>query len=136
MCPLMNDRFIILDTTYVLPLFGIDIKNLESHKDELEVLWNSGIPNYRLILPSVCIIEVMYKLNREYSKIKNIDTLNRYPTILPTVITSKVVSVFEPYRNINVSQITNKLRHAGHTDLMDCWILATAIGLSASAPSP
>lgn len=115
-----------MDTTYVLPLFGIDIILTPNFKDELKSLWKNGIPNYRLYLPAVCLIETMYKLDREYRKSKNNIILKRYSEIIPTVTTSKIIEIVHSHLDPMISKIAIALRIANLTDLTDCWIGATA----------
>ncbi|MHA2365784.1 MAG: PIN domain-containing protein [Candidatus Hodarchaeales archaeon] len=120
---------IILDTTYVLPLFGIEVSLGEKFKNQLSLLWRKKSSDFNVYLPSVSLIEVMYKLNREFRKQNDINILKRYPQILPTVTTSHI-SIDHPLLNPLASEIANKIRHAGHRDLMDCWIAASAIHLN------
>ena len=125
----MSENNLILDTTYVLPLFGVDIDLTPNFKNELKNLWKHGIPGLKIFLPSVCLIETMYKLNREYRNKKDITILRRYPQILPTIITSKIVDIKHPQFNPTASKIAITLRQENLTDLMDCWIAASAVDL-------
>ena len=125
----MSEKNLVLDTTYILPLFGIDIIITPNFKNELKILWKNGIPGFKIFLPSVCLIETMYKLNREYRNKKDVTILKRYPQILPTIITSKVVEIEHPQLNPTASKIAIVIRHENLTDLMDCWIAASAVAL-------
>ena len=65
---MMNIKPLILDTTYILPLFGIKIIDLSDYKKISKQLWSNGLKGYNLYLPSICLMEVMFKLNGEYRK--------------------------------------------------------------------
>lgn len=119
-------KTIILDTTYVLPLFGIAITLHESFPRELSDLWSKKIRNYSIILPSVCLIETWYKLHREYRKSQDPEILQRYPTILPTVTKNLYIKIYHPFLDTLTAETAMELRTAGHTDMMDCWIASTA----------
>lgn len=125
-----NTSILILDTTYILPLFGIKVKKLKKLNEGLQTIWKQGIKGYEIYLPSVCLIEVNYKLIQEYKKTKNFEILKRYPIALPTLKTSKYIKLFNPYLDLAASQIALKLRHAGHSDMMDCWIAASTASLN------
>ena len=123
-----NIDSIILDTTYVLPLFGIKIDMTSKFQDEIKLLWKKGITGYNTYLPSTCLIETMFKLLNEYRKKNNFSILQRYQLILPTVLNSHV-NIFNPELNTKASLIASIIRHSGHSDFMDCWIAGTAAAL-------
>ena len=123
-----NINSIILDTTYVLPLFGIKIDINSIFQDEIKVLWKKGITEYNIYLPSTCLIETMFKLLNEYRKKNDVTILQRYQLILPTVLNSPV-NIFNPELNTKASLIASVIRHSGHSDFMDCWIAGTAAAL-------
>jgi rRNA-processing protein FCF1 len=123
-----NINSIILDTTYVLPLFGIKIDITSKFQDEIKVLWKRGITGYNIYLPSTCLIETMFKLLNEYRKENDFTILQRYQLILPTVLNSPV-NIFNPELNTKASLIASVIRHSGHSDFMDCSIAGTAAAL-------
>lgn len=122
---------LLLDTTYVLPLFGIEISLDDSFREEIKQLWKNGVNNYKIYLSSASIIESVYKLNREYRNLKDSEILDRYHTILPTIIRSKIVKIIDPFLNPVIAETSMKIREYGHKDLMDCWIAASAIQINA-----
>ena len=124
-----NTNSIILDTTYVLPLFGIKMNIFESFKEELKQLWKNGIKDYDVYLPSTCLIESVYKLLNEYRKKKDKSILERYQMILPTILNSPI-KIFHSELNTKASLIASIIRHSGHSDFMDCWIAGAAIALN------
>jgi len=122
---------LLLDTTYVLPLFGIDINLDKDFREEIKQLWKSGVKNYNLYLSSASIIESVYKLNREYRNSEDPEILERYHVVLPTIIKSKIVKIIDPFLNPVIAEKCMKIRKLGHKDLMDCWIAASAIAINA-----
>jgi len=126
---MMNINPLILDTTYILPLFGIKIIELSNFKKISEELFKNGIEGYHIYLPSICLLEVMFKLTGEYRKSKDVNILNRYSIALPSILSSKSIEIFNPLLNPEVNRISINIRHAGHTDVMDCLIAASATAL-------
>jgi len=126
---MMNIKPLIIDTTYILPLFGIKIIELSNFKKISKVLWSDGLKGYSLYLPSICLMEVMFKLTGENRKSNDVNILNRYVIALPSILSSKSVKIFNPLLNPEASRIAINIRHAGHTDLMDCLIAASAVAL-------
>ncbi|MHA1380257.1 MAG: PIN domain-containing protein [Candidatus Helarchaeota archaeon] len=119
---------IVLDTTYVLPLFGIEIKLSQVFQDEIKLFWKNGIKGYDVYLPSICLIETVFKLLHEYRKKQDFNILKRYDLILPTVLTSPI-KIFNSESNLRASLIASIIRNSGHQDFLDCWIAGTAVAL-------
>ena len=120
---------IILDTTYILPLFGIEVKLSRKFQDEIKIFWKNGIKGYKVYLPSICLIETVFKLLHEYRKKPDFNILKRYDLILPTVLTSPI-KIFNSESNPRASLIASIIRNTGHQDFMDCWIAGTATTLN------
>lgn len=126
----MKTQRLILDTSFILPLFGIKLKSLTKINEGLKLIWGEGLDDFEVYLPSVCLIESLYKLIHEYKKNNNYNILKRYPLTIPTIITSQNVKIFNSYIDSTASQIAIKIRHSGHSDMMDCWIAASAAALN------
>lgn len=124
-------RKILLDTTYLLPLFGFNIKISEKFEKKLKLLWKEGLSGYNLHICSASLIESMYMLNRQYKKQNNEEILGIYPLVLPSITSSNTVELIDNFVNPEISKLTNQIRIFGHKDLMDCWIAATANSLNA-----
>ena len=122
---------IVLDTTYILPLFGIKIMELRKFKEGSKKIWTKGLNKFKIILPSVCLIEVMYKLLSDFKRTNDSKILNRYSTAIPSISTSQNVKIYDPTLNHMASQIAINIRLSGHSDIMDCWIAASAVILDA-----
>ena len=75
---------------------------------------------------------MVYKLNREFRKNNKSEALDRYSLVLPTVIKSKVVGITQSFLNPTICKTAMNIRKAGHRDLMDCMIGATATSLRGS----
>jgi hypothetical protein len=125
----MANKNIILDTTYVLPLFGIDISLNKSSINEIKELWKHGLKDCSIYIPYACLIEVIFKLNREFRHKPDINILNRYSLIFPTIQTSSIVKMFDCFMDVTTSQTATKIREKGHDDVMDCWIASSAVTL-------
>lgn len=126
----MEKKNLILDTTFILPLFGIKVINLPDYQKFFGKMWKEGLDGFYIYLPSPCLIEVMFKLINEYKKQKNFEIINRYPLVLPSITKSEIIQIINPIIDPIASTIAIKLRHAGHSDLMDCWIGASAAKLN------
>lgn len=126
----MQIQRLILDTTYILPLFGIKIKDLSRINEGIKLIWKKGLKEFDVYLPSICLIEVLYKLVSDYKKTNDIEILKRYPIATPTIMTSQNVNLFDPHLNSTASQIAVIIRHHGHFDIMDCLIAASAATLN------
>ena len=122
---------LVLDTTFVLPLFGLKVKISKNFDSELKELWKSGLDGYDIYLPSICLLEVNYLLNREYKRNLKTEILSRYPLVLPSIINSKIVTLYDSMKDVRTAQIANDVRIHGHSDIIDCYIAATAISLDA-----
>jgi len=126
---MMNIKSLIIDTTYILPLFGIKIIELSNFKEISKELWSNGLKGYSIYLPSICLMEVLFKLTGEYRKSNDVSIINRYSIALPSILSSNSIKIFNPLINPEASRIAFNIRHAGHTDLMDCLIAASAVAL-------
>jgi|SRR5271157_1672544 len=120
---------IILDSTYVLPLFGVIVDLSGQSLQEIKELWQVKYSNYDFFLPSVCLIEVVYKLNAEFRPKKDASILDRMPLVLPTLLDHPFVKFFHPHTNLVATEMAMKIRESGHPDLMDCWIAGSAFAL-------
>lgn len=124
-----NIKPLIMDTTYILPLFGIKIIELTNFKKFSKELWSNGLKGLNLYLPSTCLMEALFKLNGEYRKSKDVDVLNRYAIAIPSILSSSAIQIFNPLLNPEAIRIAANIKYAGHTDFMDCLIAASAAAL-------
>ncbi|MGV9171654.1 MAG: type II toxin-antitoxin system VapC family toxin [Promethearchaeia archaeon] len=119
---------LILDTTFILPLFGVKIDLKRGFQQKMKDIWKNKIEGYQVYLPSVCLVESMVKLLSEYKKNNSFNILNRYQKILPTIL-DLPLELFLCESHPSASMFATTIRHAGHPDIMDCWIAGTAAAL-------
>lgn len=124
-----NTKSLILDTTFILPLFGIKIKMDDDFESDLKQVWKNEIKGYVVHLPSICLIETIFKLLNVFKKTNDFSVLDRYQKILPTLL-NLPINIFNCELNPKASMIASIIRHFGHPDFMDCWIAATAVALN------
>lgn len=124
-----NIKPLILDTTFILPLFGIKIKIDDDFESDIKRVWKNEIDGYVVYLPSTCLIETVFKLLNVYKKTNDFNVLDRYQMILPTLL-NLPIKIFNCELNPKASMIASVIRHYGHPDFMDCWIAATAAVLN------
>lgn len=124
-----NIKPLIMDTTYILPLFGIKIIELTNFKKFSKELWSNGLKGFNLYLPSTCLMEALFKLTGEYRKSNDVDVLKRYAIAIPSILSFSSIQIINPLLNPEAIRIAIKIKYAGHTDLMDCLIAASAAAL-------
>ena len=123
---------LLLDTTFVLPLFGVEIDigygiPKDSFKQNLKQLWKEGKENYRIFISSISLMEVMYKMNAEFRKSGDINILKRYELVLPFILSSKHVNIINSHLDLRTLPHFRRIRSLGHKDLMDCWIFGSTV---------
>jgi predicted nucleic acid-binding protein len=99
-------------------------------REGIKGIYKGEINDFETYLPSICFIEAFFKLIKEYKRTKRIEILNRYPLGISTILTSRYINIFNPYLDITTSEIAIKIRHAGHPDMFDCWVAASAASLN------
>lgn len=52
----MQIQRFILDTTYILLLFGIKIKDLARINEGIKPIWKKRIKDFKIYLPTICLI--------------------------------------------------------------------------------
>jgi len=115
-----------LDTSFVQPLFGLEIKISEDFTDQLSEIWKNGIKGTSLHISNISLLECLYLLNREYRDTGNEQILERYEKIIPTISKSRIVSIINSLEQPEIINHANVLRATGHTDYLDCLIFGTA----------
>ena len=110
---------VFLDTTYLLPLFGVDIGLSKAEEAMLQKIIDEFYP----MINSLSLLEVKWKI-LHFSK-KNKRILDRYSKVLKFITLTnkfKIVPFYEPA----VDELATKLYEL-HNDYIDCSILAAAI---------
>ncbi|TFG21260.1 MAG: type II toxin-antitoxin system VapC family toxin [Promethearchaeota archaeon] len=118
---------IVLDTTYILPLYGIEVDGLKDLEKNLISLLNGNNSKISLYIPSVTMLEALYKLIREFKLQDDKNILNRYPMATRSIVENPVLVIVNPLLHPEISNIALNIRSEGHTDLFDCLIAGTAI---------
>lgn len=101
----------------------------DEFESDLKRVWKNEIEGFLVYLPSICLIETMFKLLNVYKKTNDFNVLDRYQKILPTLLNFPI-NIFNCELNPKASMIASIIRHSGHPDFMDCWIAATAAALN------
>jgi len=117
---------ILFDTSFVLPLFGIQLNISEHFHQELKSVWKNGLHNTNLWLSNISLLESLYLLNREYRVHEDISGLKRYKMVIPTIMNSENISIADSLTQPSIIAYANKIRSAGHHDYLDCLIFGTA----------
>jgi predicted nucleic-acid-binding protein len=125
----MQKQPIVFDTTYLLPIFGFHIDLSTKFENQIESIWAEGHPNFQIIIPSVGFIEVMYKFNSQYRSELEAKNFNYITESLPTILQSPHISIFPAETNLLATEMAIKIRTAGHSDVMDCYIAGTAFAV-------
>jgi hypothetical protein len=125
----MDPLRFILDTTYILPIFGFQIDLAPEYIEEIKSLWKSEIENCKFIIPSVSLIEVMYKFNSIYKHNPDPNFFEYIPQSLPTLLRLPHITIFHCESNVLVNEMAIKIRIAGHPDIMDAYIAGSAYSL-------
>lgn len=113
----------LLDTTYILPFFGLPV-DLEGVRDNLDLLLRQK-PS--LLAATTCsLIEGKWKAIREFQKTKNEAYLQYANDALVGLSHGKRLEIIVPWSNEEINALADTLLISGHTDYMDCWIAATA----------
>jgi len=113
----MSQR-ILLDTTYILPIFGIPIK-IKNFEEKMSYIFT----NYRILINSLSILEAKWKaikLEKQHPDIRNyfyegLIALNNWTN-------TKIISFYRP----EIDHLATNF-YSLHNDYFDCSILATAI---------
>ncbi|MHA2278957.1 MAG: PIN domain-containing protein [Candidatus Kariarchaeaceae archaeon] len=126
----MVEQNLLLDTSFILPVFGIDVSFSKNFRNEVKSLLKYGLTDYKLSISSISLIEVLFKLNREFRIQNDVSIINRYSTIIPTITHSSILSIYHSHLIPKIVQISNEIRGFGHPDLFDCLISATAVEIN------
>lgn len=117
----------VLDTSYLLPFNSIPINigvNMELFHKQLKKAVDL-FPR-KLMITNTSIIELQYKVLREYKKTRNEELLDRMTLAVPLLTQSEEFQLINPSENSNILQFANEILKAGHKDYMDCQIFGTA----------
>ena len=115
---------VLLDSTYLLPTFGIEVEGLlDEHLARLREIAVKG--RVRFYCLTVAWIEVIGKVCRESQRLKidlGEETIN---TAIKSLLTSGFYEWIQP--SSNAVKLAFKLRMLGHKDIIDNLLYATSV---------
>ena len=117
----------LLDTTYILPYFGIDVKLPEIHETLRELQLNHA---KSITISSCSLIEGKWKAISLSKKENNPLYLDRANKALLAFGAGKYFSIINSWFVPDASSYADEILKAGHKDYMDCWIAGTAKALN------
>jgi len=119
----MNEGW-LLDSTYIMPFFGINVKIPNLNNDLAKILTEkSG----KIYITTCSLIEAKWKSIRNFLKTGNISYLNRVNKVLESFQYNKYIKILNPWFVKDASNWADQLLIKGHQDYMDCWIAGTAM---------
>src|SRR5271157_4075144 len=116
----------LLDTTYILPFFGIQVNvpRLEEFLEKLKSPDTSMEHNY--IISACSLIEAKWKAIRMYIQSQDATYLDYANIALESFKTNRYFEIVESWYNIEACKYADELLIHGHKDYIDCWIAGTA----------
>ncbi|RLE90297.1 MAG: hypothetical protein DRN04_15370 [Thermoprotei archaeon] len=114
---------VLLDSTYLLPSFGIEVEGLSNeHIRTLREAWSRGLARFYCL--SIVWIEVIGKVCREARK-SGLEITNVIDMAIKSLLESGVYKWVNP--TSDAIKLAFKLRLAGHKDVIDNLLYATSI---------
>jgi len=121
---------ILFDTTFLLPLFGIEITISPTFREELRNVWKEGVEGADISISNISLLETLYLLNREFRVKRTTSGLDRYKMVIPTITNAQHIRIIDSIPHPSIISKANEIRFAGHPDYLDCLILGTsALGM-------
>lgn len=118
---------IVFDTTYILPIYGISVDQIKALDQDLSRLLNGKYPALNLFLPSICTLEAMQQVIKEYKHQNDPKILERYSYATDALTTNQFLSILHPLTTLKMNFISMKLLSSGHKDIYDCLIAGAAL---------
>lgn len=113
----------LLDSTYIMPFFGINVNIPDIKKDLAKIL--SANPS-KIFTTTCSLIEAKWKAIRNYLKSGDRTHLKRANHALESFQQNKYISLIDAWFVRDASNWADQLLMEGHQDYMDCWIAGTA----------
>lgn len=113
---------VLLDSTYILPVFGIAVEGL-SDDDIMRLRRLTMEGTIELFCVDVCLVEILGKVYKEYAK-RGLDASNIVSVALRALFESDVFTWIIPPRE--AFELAFEMRKLGHTDMIDNILYATA----------
>ena len=124
----MNEKALILDTTYILPLYRIEVKKktLNKLKDQFQELLQRTSFDNPILISSYSILEAKWKVLHEYKKGANNEILENAVKAQTALVHDRRIKIINWIDDVEIDTEAINLWVAGHNDLADCYIAATA----------
>ncbi len=113
---------VLLDSTYLLPTFGVSVRGLSD--EDIETLRILGRTKVRYYCLSVVWVEILGKIHREALK-KGISLDGIINAAIESLLSSGFYEWISP--SLNAVKIAYELRLRGHRDIIDNLLYGTAI---------
>ena len=113
-------KAITVDTTYLLPLFGVKVKEINP-----EILIQLHSHQTTLLYPKLLIPELTAKIAREAIKRKLAEPPSQFHEALEALLLEVDITLVEPKKSHLETAV--KLRILGHKDIFDNILYATAL---------
>ena len=118
---------IVFDTTYILPIYGITVDQIKALDQDLSRLLNGKYPTLNLFLPSICTLEAMQQVIKEYKRQNDPKILERYSYATDALTANQFLSILNPLITLKMNLISMRLLSSGHKDIYDCLIAGCAL---------
>lgn len=118
---------IVFDTTYILPIYGISVDQIKALDQDLSRLLNGKYPALNLFLPSICTLEAMQQVIKEFKRQNDPKILERYSYATDALTANQFLSILHPLITLKMNLIAMKLLSSSHKDIYDCLIAACAL---------
>ncbi len=127
----MTEKYtnIVLDTTYILPLYGIMVDQINTLNQDLSRLFKGIYPSLHLYLSSISTLEALQQVIKEYKRQKNPEILNRYSIATDTLAANKYMTILDPLLSKKMNSLAMRLLLTGHSDIYDCLIAGCALSI-------
>lgn len=120
---IMNSGW-LLDSTYIMPFFGINVDIPDLKKSLVRLLPKS--PG-KIFVTSCSLIEAKWKGIRNYLKCGDKSYLERANNALESFQQNRYLTLLDAWFVKDASKWADQLLIEGHQDYMDCWIAGTAM---------
>jgi len=119
----MSDGW-LLDSTYLMPFFGINV-DIPNIKTDMAKILSQG--SEKLFVTSCSLIEAKWKAIRNYLKSGDKSYLERANEAFDSFHQNRYIKLIDAWFIIDASKWADQLLIEGHQDYMDCWIAGTAM---------
>jgi PIN domain nuclease of toxin-antitoxin system len=113
----------LLDTTYILPFFGIDVAILGLRESMTRILASR---QHDIGITSLSIIEAKWLSIQQFKKKNDKTYLGRANMAIESLQGGRYMKVTDPWFVKNAARYADRLLELGHKDYFDCWIAGTA----------